>query len=371
LAACLVLAAIQPGAAKNLALVIGNQSYDPGPLKSPVADARLVERSLKNAGFVTILRENAGQAEMLQATSDFASRLEPADTALFFFAGYAVAIGDQNFLLGADSGAGEIQAKAVPLAQILERLRGRAARMIVILDASRMYVVAAQRGLKPGLAMPHDLPPETLMAFAAGPGQVAPDNLRLDDSSFSKALADWIGWPNLILEEVLSRTRTRVLDETGSQQAPWWTSNLTGRFYFHPPSSPAPPADAHWLEDERQSERRQDWDEAIDLLIRVLKSDAGEKDDSAARSRLPYLLARREGDLRYRVLDFHGTAMFYEQALAVDPSAVDAAFRLADAYLLAGRVPDARRVLQTIRAHGQSPESEKAAAMLEKLAALK
>jgi thioredoxin-like negative regulator of GroEL len=63
--------------------------------------------------------------------------------------------------------------------------------------------------------------------------------------------------------------------------------------------------------------------------------------------------------------------MFYGQAVAAQPSAVDAAFRLADAYLLAGRVPDAIRVLQAVRARGPSPAAEKAAAMLEKLAAVR
>ena len=375
----ILAAAVSPAAAKNVALVIGNQSYMPGPLKSPAGDARLVERRLKDAGFVTILRENAGQAEMLEAPADFANRLEPADTALVFFAGYAVAIEDENFLLGVDSGAGNgvaaIQAKAVPLSRILDRLRGRAARSIVILDASRMYIVAVQRGLKPGLAMPRNLPPETWIASTAGPGQVAPDNLRLDNSAFSKALADAIAQPGLTLEEVFSRTRARVLDETGSQQAPWWTSTATGNFYFHPPEGPQPRTDAavlaRWMEAARQSEQRQDWDTAIDLAIRVLKSEPGAETDSAARRLLPYLMERRDGDLRYRVMDFNGAAMFYEQAVAAEPSAVDTAIRLADAYLLAGRVSDAIRVLQAVRARGPSPDAEKAAAMLEKLAAVR
>ena len=147
LAVLLVLAAAVPAMAKNVALVIGNQAYSPGALKSPVADAWLVERALRDAGFATILRENASQAEMLAAETEFVNRLQPADTALVFFAGYAVAVNDENYLLGVDSGAGNFQAKAVPLSEMLGRLRGRAARGIVILDASRLYIVAAQRGL--------------------------------------------------------------------------------------------------------------------------------------------------------------------------------------------------------------------------------
>ena len=200
LAVLLALAAAVPATAGNVALVIGNQAYSPGPLKSPAADARLVERALRDAGFATILRENASQAEMLAAETEFVNRLQPADTALVFFAGYAVAVNDENYLLGVDSGAGNFQAKAVPLSEMLGRLRSRAARGIVILDASRMYIVAAQRGPSPGLAMPRNLPPEIWMASTAGPGQVATDNLRLENSAFSSALADAIAQPGLTIE---------------------------------------------------------------------------------------------------------------------------------------------------------------------------
>ena len=45
--------------ARNVALVIGNQSYGPGALEDfPASDARLVEAALREAGFVTVLREN-------------------------------------------------------------------------------------------------------------------------------------------------------------------------------------------------------------------------------------------------------------------------------------------------------------------------
>jgi thioredoxin-like negative regulator of GroEL len=66
-------------------------------------------------------------------------------------------------------------------------------------------------------------------------------------------------------------------------------------------------------------------------------------------------------------MDYRGAAMFYEQAVAAEPAKVDTAIRLADAYLLAIRVPDAIRVLESVRARGESPAAEKAAAMLQKL----
>ena len=375
LLAMLATLAAPHAAAKNLALVIGNQSYSPGALKTPASDARLVERSLRDAGFVTVLRENAGGAEMVEAASDFVNRLEPGDTALFYFAGYAVAIQGENFLVGVDSGSGDIPARSLPLSQFMERVGGRAARTIVILDAGRIYIVAVQRGLKPGLAMPRNLAPGTWIASTAGPAQVATDNLQLDNTAYSKTLAEAIAQPGLTLEEVFERVRARVMDETESGQAPWWLSTGTGNFCFYPPEGPQPHTDAavldRWMEAARQSDRQQDWDRSIELVLRVTKNAPGTERETAARRLLPYLMERRDGDLRYRVMDFNGAAMFYEQAVAAQPSAVDAAFRLADAYLLAGRVPDAVRVLQAVRGRGPSPAAEKAAAMLQKLAAVR
>jgi thioredoxin-like negative regulator of GroEL len=175
------------------------------------------------------------------------------------------------------------------------------------------------------------------------------------------------------LEEVLEHARARVLDETEMSQTPWWTSTGRGNFYFHPPQGALahtdPAAVARWMEAARQSELREDWDKAINTLLRVMKQAPGTEQETAGRRLLRYLMDRREGDLRYRVMDFNGAAAFYEQALAAQPSAVDTEFRLADTYLLAGRVTEAIRVLQAMRARGQSAGAEKAGAMLQKLAA--
>ena len=104
---------------------------------------------------------------------------------------------------------------------------------------------------------------------------MAPDNLRLNNTEYSKALVEAIAQPGLTLEEVFERVRARVVDQTESGQAPWWMSTGTGNFYFHPPNGPQPHPDAatldRWMEAARQSEVQQDWDRAIDLAIRVIE----------------------------------------------------------------------------------------------------
>ena len=110
-------------------------------------------------------------------------------------------------------------------------------------------------------------------------------------------------------------------------------STATGSFNFHPPGGLAAADRCRYGrprdEAARQSERREDWDAAIDFVIRVLKSAPGTELGTTARRTLTYLMARRDGDLRYRVMDYRGAAMFYEQAVAAEPAKVDTAIRLA------------------------------------------
>jgi len=48
----------------RLALVIGNATYKSSPLTNPVNDARLMEQSLKDAGFTVLKAENATRRDM-------------------------------------------------------------------------------------------------------------------------------------------------------------------------------------------------------------------------------------------------------------------------------------------------------------------
>ena len=81
-----------------------------------------------------------------------------------------------------------------------------------------------------------DAPSGSLIAYSAGPGQVADDG-KGDHSPYTRALAAVLVEPGLKVEEVFKRVRARVEDETGrmgSRQTPWESSSLRGDFYFVP-----------------------------------------------------------------------------------------------------------------------------------------
>src|SRR5271154_6400311 len=95
----LLAPAVRAQEGKRVALVVGNNTYPMAPLRNAVNDARLMDRALRNAGFRTILVENATKSALEEAASEFLQQLGPDDTALFFYAGHGVQIENENFLV--------------------------------------------------------------------------------------------------------------------------------------------------------------------------------------------------------------------------------------------------------------------------------
>src|SRR5947209_6231973 len=87
---------------KRFALIIGNDSYSVRPLQNAVNDARAMDRALREAGFTTILKENATLKVMDEGLVELLEHLGPDDTALFFYAGHAVQIENGNMLIPVD-----------------------------------------------------------------------------------------------------------------------------------------------------------------------------------------------------------------------------------------------------------------------------
>src|ERR1700676_914219 len=156
---------------KRVALIIGNNAYSVSPLRNAVNDARAVDKALQGAGFKTKLLENASKDQIDDAVGVFADSLGPDDSALFYYAGHAFQIENDNFLVPVDfkPAAGVTQAKnrCVSLSQLFEELkRARAKVRIVILDACRGNPIAEQYSLAAGLAQPLNAGKESYIAFS-------------------------------------------------------------------------------------------------------------------------------------------------------------------------------------------------------------
>jgi len=127
---------------KRIALVIGNDAYSARALQNAVNDARAMQKALSGSGFQVIERENAGKVAMEEAVAAFLERVGPGDIALFYYAGHAMQIENENVLVPTDfeSARSLIDAKfkSFSLAPVFDQFKkSRAKSVIVIIDACR------------------------------------------------------------------------------------------------------------------------------------------------------------------------------------------------------------------------------------------
>lgn len=227
------LAQSRPGP-ERIALVVGNAAYET-PLPNPVNDARAIAKALGQAGFEVIEVLDADRAEMERAIVEFGRRIEMGGTGLFYYSGHGVQIAQHNFMIPIDANIvseSQIVSEGVDLMRVLDQMaEARNKLNIVILDACRNNPFSEQfevvaYGLAETLA-----PPQTYIAYAAAPGQVASDGFGTN-SIFTGELIKTINQPGLEIEDVFKRVRAGVLRVTGGEQVPWSSSSITGNFAF-------------------------------------------------------------------------------------------------------------------------------------------
>jgi hypothetical protein len=237
----LSLPAIAPAAPeRRTALVIGNGSYDIGPLKNPVNDAADMASTLRRLGFDVILKENARMQEMENAIREFGSLLKRGGEGLFFYAGHGVQIGGKNYLIpiGAKIEK-ETDAKyqAIDAEMVLDEMANAGNHVnIVILDACRDNPLGRSlRSAGRGLAIISDAPQGTFITYSTSPGKTAADGAGRN-SPYTEALLKHMTEPGLPVEQVFKKVRQTLTKATGGRQVPWELSSLQGDFFFSPGS---------------------------------------------------------------------------------------------------------------------------------------
>ncbi len=256
----LIASSIAALAANRLALVIGNDAYTEVPaLRTAVNDADAIAEALGAQGFGVVRATDATRREMNRAISEFVARLQPGDTALFFYAGHGVEIGGENFLLPTDivapaSGDGAfVASESIGLSVLLDRIRATGARTtLAVVDACRENPFQAGTGRSiggtRGLARVAN-PEGSFVIFSAGAGQLALDRLSETDpnpnSVFTRTLLPRLSTPGLELRDLVSQVRLEVRDLALTQnhaQFPAYYDELLGAFYLVPPAAGQDPA---------------------------------------------------------------------------------------------------------------------------------
>ena len=231
---------------RRLALVVGNDAYVGQPvLQNAVNDARAVASALEDVGFAVTTVEDATRASLVEALDTFAGSLRSTDVALFYFAGHGVQVDQANYLIPTDytgTSATSLRLNALSAAFVEEELR-RARVAMLVFDACRNNPYRGFRTSGGGLA-PME-PRGTLIAYAAGSGQVAADAAPgAANGLFTAKFVEALQAPGLGASELFRRVRREVYAASMEQQFPAVYDGLLADFVFRPAGVSAAAAQA-------------------------------------------------------------------------------------------------------------------------------
>ena len=229
---------------KRVALVIGNGEYRHGDhLRNPTNDANAIATILEGFDFEVTKGINLGRDGMENVLFAFEASLNKADAALFFFAGHAIQLKGENYLLPVDANIemeGHLRRRTIGLNDILEIMVSRTGTNLIFLDACRNnpFALSLARGLgehaarffRSGLAEVC-VATGTFISFATGPDSVALDG-KGANSTFTMALLKGMSKPGLSINDMMADVIHDVANSTGGKQQPWQQSSLREKFYF-------------------------------------------------------------------------------------------------------------------------------------------
>lgn len=232
------------------AFLIGNMAYaDLPPLRTPVSDVRTLGDRLEEMGFATSVLENVGATEMNSRISAFRAylgKMPPNGSVLFYFAGHGAQCDGENFLLPTDASPinDEWRLNSLTLSSLLGWLCWRKDQQkLIVLDACRTNgIPSATRtgalGLSGVSTSNYADVHETMILYAARPGQVALDGGAIGSSPLCRGMLDGFERADDTLVNIVPRIAVRVDEYTAAQQDAWYTGNLkrlADRPFWHRP----------------------------------------------------------------------------------------------------------------------------------------
>lgn len=258
----------------RLALVVGISRYGANSLNNALNDAKIMADALRAVGFKSadldekILLDNPSQLETKRAINRLASRAEtlgPDTTIVVYLAGHGMKVLDKDYLIPPDSplldapaNARDFNDEAVDVEKLLAILgEVPVGRVIFIVDACRTRPApkderAAPSARDAGLAAIMNIPtgPDTLIFFAAEPGQAALDGVGRTNGYFAPALVDAIQKPGMQLSELIIDVRERTWNDSKHRQRPFQQG---GSFHYvfveAPPAAPKRDASSSLADD--------------------------------------------------------------------------------------------------------------------------
>lgn len=226
----------------RIALIIGNKEYNAcqllTPLRNSTNDANLMDKTLKELGFETILLIDGTRDQIRAKIREFRNRLEETGAVgLFYYAGHGLEFNKTNYFIPVDAvinDGADVPNTCVSLDMLTQALVSAANDMnIIILDACRQNIFSKTRGSgdNDGGLGKVDAPQGTYIAYATAQGSTASDGVG-ENGLFTEELVKQISVKGQRLEDVFQEVRRNVYEKSGHTQKTWDSSSFYGKFYF-------------------------------------------------------------------------------------------------------------------------------------------
>ena len=243
-----LLLAAQPTFAGRKALVIGNAQYPDKPLANPAHDAEDMAGKLDALGFTVAKVKDADKRQFIDRLEAFRASLSTDDDAVIYYAGHGAQFAGRNYLEPVKAAIyrdEDLETEAVELKRVLNALGPvQNGLKLVIIDACRNnpYPGSDRAGTR-GLARVDGIPNQTLLWFAASPGEEANDG-RGGNSPFTEQLLRNLDQPGRKAEDVFKQVSRAVIaatQTTAKPQHPYPEGQTLVDFYFAaaPPNAAA------------------------------------------------------------------------------------------------------------------------------------
>jgi hypothetical protein len=228
-------------AGNRYALVIGNAEYQRiDKLKNTINDARDISAALQSLGYQVDLKLNLGHLQMVDAIEAFTTKLagNRANEGFFWYAGHAVQIQDENYLLPVDitvDTVSRVRAGSFSLNNLIDMLDTAKNKVnVLILDACRdnPLPTAGRGGGGRGLAMIRDVPSDLFVMFSTAPGNKADDGAAgKRNSPFAEAFLKYIKSNEPVYQMAIDVTQ-ETLKLTDQRQRPFQRGSIISEKYY-------------------------------------------------------------------------------------------------------------------------------------------
>jgi len=222
----------------KIALLIGNSEYQYlEKLKNPVNDVLLMNNTLKNIGFETLMLLNATQKQLEDTLYYMYNNWKSSCTFLLYYAGHGVTLGNEQYLVPIDVSITDpldIKMNCQSIQNIVNQLKYKnmGANVIVVDACRKNWTPRTWQNTSTIHINPPKIPSGTIIAYSTDNDEFASDSPDAENSIYTGYLAKEIK-KTLEIRQVFDNVNYMVSQQTNHIQNPIYWSQLSGVLYLN------------------------------------------------------------------------------------------------------------------------------------------